>query len=87
MTDRSGFDVTDLRAVLRGTALLPGEPGYDAARTVWNAMVDKRPAVIVRCTGAADVTVAVDFALNSGLPISIRAAVTAPRGERFARAA
>jgi hypothetical protein len=64
--------VTDLRAVLRGAALVPGEPGYDAARIVWNAMVDKHPAVIVRCAGAADVAVAVNFALSSGLPISIK---------------
>jgi FAD/FMN-containing dehydrogenase len=64
--------VTDLRAVLRGAALVPGEPGYDAARVVWNAMVNKRPEVIVRCAGAADVTAAVNFARNSGLPLSIR---------------
>jgi hypothetical protein len=72
VTDRADIDVTDLRAILRGAALVPGESGYDAARIVWNAMVNKRPAVIVRCAGAADVTAAVNFARNSGLSISIR---------------
>lgn len=72
MSDRTGIDLGDLRAVLRGAALVPGEPGYDAARTVWNAMVDRHPAVIVRCTGPADVIAAVDFARRTGLLISVR---------------
>ena len=48
-----------LRAGLRGAVHLPGEPGYDDARTIWNAMIDRRPAVIVRAAGAADVIRAV----------------------------
>ena len=52
-----------LRAKLRGQVLLPGDDGgYDAARRVWNAMIDRRPASIVRCEGAADVIDAVTFA-------------------------
>jgi hypothetical protein len=53
--------VETLRSGLRGWVLLPGDPGYDEARAVWNAMIDRRPAVIVRCLGAADVIDAVEF--------------------------
>ena len=45
-----------------GELILPGDPGYDAARVVWNGMIDRRPAMIVRPTGAADVITAVRFA-------------------------
>ena len=46
-----------LRAKLRGQVLAPADgAGYDAARQVWNAMIDRAPALIVRCQGAADVT-------------------------------
>ena len=57
-----GTDVEALRTFLRGEALLPGDADYDAARAVWNAMIDHRPAVIVRARGAADVIDAVNFA-------------------------
>jgi FAD/FMN-containing dehydrogenase len=56
----------------RGEILLPGEDGYDAARTVWNAMIDRRPAIIARCKGAADVMEAMRFARTHDLPVSIR---------------
>jgi FAD/FMN-containing dehydrogenase len=45
---------------------MPGDVGYDAARAVWNAMVDKRPSVVARCTGPADVVTAVNFAREHG---------------------
>jgi FAD/FMN-containing dehydrogenase len=61
-----------LRGKLRGTAVLPGEEGYDAARTLWNAMIDRRPALVVRCLGAADVMLAVNFAATEGLLFSVR---------------
>lgn len=57
---------------LRGRVLRPGEPEYDPARRIWNSMVDKRPALIVRCTGAADVMDAVAFAGEHGLLTAIR---------------
>ncbi|HTM58109.1 MAG TPA: FAD-binding oxidoreductase [Candidatus Udaeobacter sp.] len=61
-----------LRGQLRGTLHLPGDPGYDAARTIWNAMIDRRPAVIVRAAGAADVIAAVSFARKHGLTLAVR---------------
>jgi FAD/FMN-containing dehydrogenase len=64
--------VDALRAALIGTAIIPGDQDYDAARAVWNAMIDRRPALIVRCKGVADVLDAVRFAGEYGLPISIR---------------
>lgn len=45
---------------VRGGVLRPGDDGYDAARRVWNGMIDRRPALLARCTGTADVIAAVD---------------------------
>jgi FAD/FMN-containing dehydrogenase len=56
-----------------GELLRDGDPGYDESRTVFNAGIDRRPALIARCTGAADVIAAVGFAREQGLPISVRA--------------
>lgn len=64
--------VDTLAARIRGQMLRPGEDGYDAARQVWNAMVDKHPALIVRCAGVADVIAAVRFAREQELLVSIR---------------
>lgn len=57
---------------LHGEALQSGDAGYDDARTVWNAMIDKKPAVIARCTGAADVIAAVDFARDLDLRLAVK---------------
>ncbi len=70
MTLADTFD--SLRAGFRGPLVMPGDAGYDAARGVWNAMIDKRPSVIARCTGAADVVAAVSFARERGLAIAVR---------------
>jgi FAD/FMN-containing dehydrogenase len=64
--------VAGLQAQLRGPLLRPGDDGYDAARRVWNAMIDRRPALIARCAGAADVIAAVTFAREHGLLLSIK---------------
>ena len=64
--------VTELRSRVRGTLLLPGDPGFDAARTVWNAMVDRKPALIVRCAGVADIMLALSLARERGLLVSVR---------------
>jgi hypothetical protein len=61
-----------LRDAMTGPVLLPGEAGYDAARTVWNAMIDRRPAAIARCTTAADIQAAVLFAREHDLLVSMR---------------
>ena len=60
------------RGSLHGESLLPGDDGYDTARRVWNAMVDKRPALIARCSGTADVINSVNFARENNLLISVR---------------
>jgi FAD/FMN-containing dehydrogenase len=64
--------VEALRAGLKGGVSLAGEQGYDASRTVWNAMIDRRPALAVRCLGTADVVAAVKFARAQGIAVSIR---------------
>ncbi|WP_254545033.1 FAD-binding oxidoreductase [Halomarina pelagica] len=64
--------VTELREEIRGDAILPGEERYDEARAVWNAMIDRSPAIVVRALGAADVMTAVDFARTHGLEIAIK---------------
>jgi FAD/FMN-containing dehydrogenase len=61
-----------LREQLRGRVLIPGDEGYDAARQVWNGMIDKKPALIAQCAGTADVIAAVNFAQKHGLLTSIR---------------
>jgi hypothetical protein len=64
--------IESFRAGLRGTLLRPGDEGYDAARQVWNGMIDKRPALIARCAGTADVIQAVNFARANNLLLSVR---------------
>jgi FAD/FMN-containing dehydrogenase len=55
-----------------GDVITPGHPEYEAARQVWNAMIDKRPAAIARCTDAGDVAIALRFAAEHGLPLAVR---------------
>lgn len=57
---------------LRGDVVTPDDAGYDAARTIWNAMHDRRPGLVIRAHGASDIQVAVNFARQNGLLISIR---------------
>ncbi len=61
-----------LRAAVAGEVLVAGDPGYDAARAVWNAMIDRHPAVIVRCRTSNDVVAGVNAAREHGLPVSVR---------------
>ncbi len=64
--------IEGLRGRLRGPLCLPGDPGYDQGRTLWNAMIDRRPAAIVRAAGAADVIEAVRFAREDRLLLAVR---------------
>jgi FAD/FMN-containing dehydrogenase len=64
--------VPEFRADFRGALLRPGEEGYDTARRVWNGMVDRRPALIARCTGVADVMSALRFGRAHELLIAMR---------------
>ncbi|MFL6012477.1 MAG: FAD-binding oxidoreductase [Gaiellaceae bacterium] len=64
--------VPDLRGQISGSVLEPADAGYDAARTVHNGLIDRRPALIVRCRTTNDVVAAVAFARRAGLEISIR---------------
>jgi FAD/FMN-containing dehydrogenase len=62
----------EFRAALRGRLIQASDADYDAARTIWNAMIDRRPGLIVRCAGAADVLAAVNFARDQRMPLAIR---------------
>jgi hypothetical protein len=64
--------IEELRQSLRGVLLTPSDPGFDEARAVWNAMIDRRPALIVRCRGVADVLAAVQFARSENLEVAVR---------------
>ena len=69
---RAGVDISALRDRVRGGLVLTGDADYDAARRVWNGNVDRRPALIARCSGVADVQHAVSFASTNGLLVSVR---------------
>ena len=64
--------VTAFSTGLRGACLTAADPGYDAARVIWNGSADKRPAIIAQCSGAADVIDAVNFAREHGLLVAVR---------------
>jgi FAD/FMN-containing dehydrogenase len=64
--------IEKLRTSLRGPSFCPGEQGYDEARKIHNAMIDRHPAIIVRCAGVADVIAAVKFARGNDVAVSVR---------------
>ncbi len=64
--------ITSFRANLRGVLIEPGDPTYDAARRVYNAMIDRRPRLIARCADVADVMTAVNFIRDQNLPVAMR---------------
>ena len=65
--------ISDFRQSLRGPLLQSGDDGFEAARHIWNGMIDRTPALIARCAGAADVVRAVAFAREHGLTVAVRA--------------
>ena len=62
----------DLRALVRGSVIGPDDDGYEEARVVYNAMIDRRPAAVVRAANAGDVMAAVDFARENGIDVAVR---------------
>ena len=73
MTEQATIEaVPQLGEGFKGEVIAPGDPGYDDARAVWNGSIDKRPALIVRPRGAADVIDAVNYARAEGLPLAVR---------------
>ena len=56
----------------RGEVIAPGQDGYDGARAIWNGTVDRRPRLIARCSGTADVAAAVRFARDHDMEIAVR---------------
>jgi FAD/FMN-containing dehydrogenase len=75
-----GGNLDELRRAVAGVVLGPAEEGYDAARVCFNALVDRRPAVIVQCQSAADVAAAFDFARAHGLEVAVRGGGHNPAG-------
>jgi len=66
------LDAAELEPQLRGTVVRPGDADYDVARSVWNGMIDRRPALVVRCAGAADVIAGLRFAREHELVVAVR---------------
>jgi FAD/FMN-containing dehydrogenase len=62
--------IAALKSELRGELIGPGDAGFDAARKVYNAMIDRKPRLIVRCADVADVIAAIKFSREHKLPIS-----------------
>src|SRR5918992_3716425 len=78
--DATAESLGELRSAVAGTVIGPTDSTYDAARRCFNALIDRRPAVIVRCLGAADVATAFDFARTQGLEIAVRGGGHNPAG-------
>ena len=74
MTNISKETTEKLKSKLKGQIILPSDLDYDQVREIWNAMIERRPALIVRCAEADDVPNAISFARDHGLEISIRGA-------------
>jgi FAD/FMN-containing dehydrogenase len=72
MTSIEPKSIDELKSRLRGPLFLSGNAEYEASRTVWNAMIDRRPALVARCLGVADVATCVKFAVQRGLALSIK---------------
>ena len=68
------IDAAAFATTIEGSVIAPGDSGYDEARTIWNAMIDKRPGLIVQCAGAPDTMACVNFAREHDLLVSVRGA-------------
>jgi FAD/FMN-containing dehydrogenase len=65
-------DLSDFQLKLHGPVITPDDDGYDESRTIWNGMIDKRPGLVVKCVGVADITACINFARENNLLLSIR---------------
>ena len=65
-------EIPDLKGTISGEVVLPDDAGYDEARAVYNAMIDRRPALIARCHTPADVAAALEAGRRAGVPIAVR---------------
>jgi len=72
MTELQSTKIEELKAGFRGEILLPGDDTYESARKIWNAMIDRHPALIARCATTSDVVRAVNFAKENGLVLAVR---------------
>jgi FAD/FMN-containing dehydrogenase len=64
--------ISDFKSQIRGDVLLPGDSSYDEVRKIWNAMIDRRPGMIIRCAGVSDVMQSVNIARNHNLLVAVR---------------
>jgi len=87
MTQLAKTAADEFKAQFRGVVLFPGDTGYAERRQIWNAMIDRRPALIARCTSPEDVVQAVEFARKHNLLVSIRGVDTTSRAMPFATTA
>lgn len=72
MTKLSATTIEELKWYVSGQVVLPHDDAYEDARKIWNAMIDKHPALIVRCAATSDVVLAVNFARDNGLVLAVR---------------
>ncbi|WP_341318255.1 FAD-binding oxidoreductase [Paraburkholderia sp. IMGN_8] len=72
MVSVSSNAIEELKSATRGQLLLPQDAGFNEARSIWNAMIDRHPAMILRCAGVADVRRGVAFARDNDLPLAVR---------------
>src|SRR5262249_24567367 len=72
MKQLAATKIEQLKSRVVGEILLPGDDGYENARKIWNATIDKRPGVIVRCRATSDVVHAVNFARDGGIMLAVR---------------
>ena len=72
MTESQIAKIDELKGKVKGAVILPSDDGYESARQVWNATIDKHPALIVRCATTSDVVRTVNFARDTGFPLAVR---------------
>ena len=72
MTNLKARKIEELKSGFKGEILLPSDGAYESARKIWNAMIDKHPAVIARCASTSDVVLGVNFARDNGLLLAVR---------------